>query len=333
MLMPECNLFSIQAFYTTIGIFPPFSLVVSVFSPIFAAVMSKYIRFDWAMKRLLRNKANHVVLEGFLSVLLEQDIKILHFLESEGNKSDANDKYNRVDIMCEDADKRKIIIEVQNERQYGYLYRMLYGTSKVITDYMESGDKYEKVQKVFSINIVYFDLGQGSDYVYRGRTDFRGLHDGELLKLSRKQRELFGGEEPGDLMPEYFVLKVNNFDKVAKESLDQWISFLKTGDIPDSFTAQGLPEARERLRVDSLSDKERLEYTRELERRAIENDVMKTYYIDGKDDGLKEGMEEGRKEGKDEANRENARRMKADGMPTELIAKYTGLTEAQVNAL
>ena len=307
--------------------------------------MSKYIRFDWAMKRLLRNKANHVVLEGFLSVLLEQNITILHFLESEGNKTDAADKYNRVDIMCEDAGGRKIIIEVQNERQYGYLYRMLYGTSKVITDYMESGDKYEKVQKVFSINIVYFDLGQGSDYVYRGRTDFRGLHDGELLKLSRKQRELFGGEEPGDLMPEYFVLKVNNFDKVAKDSLDQWISFLKTGDIPDSFTAQGLPEARERLRVDRLPDKERLEYTRELERRAIENDVMKTYYIDGKDDGLKEGFEEGMEKGKaegmaegvekgkSEANRENARRMKADGMPTELIVKYTGLTEEQINTL
>ena len=328
--------------------------------------MSKYIRFDWAMKRLLRNKANHVVLEGFLSVLLEQNIKILHFLESAGNKTDAADKYNRVDIMCEDAGGRKIIIEVQNERQYGYLYRMLYGTSKVITDYMESGDKYEKVQKVFSINIVYFDLGQGSDYVYRGRTDFRGLHDGELLKLSRKQRELFGGEEPGDLMPEYFVLKVNNFNKVAKaasereqsdacissaereqarpevkESLDQWISFLKTGDIPDSFTAQGLPEARERLRVDRLPDKERLEYTRELERRAIENDVMKTYYIDGKDDGLKEGYEEGMEKGMAEGMEKGAadkaaniaRSLKSMGLSLVDIVKATGLTEEQINAL
>ena len=306
--------------------------------------MNKYIRFDWAMKRLLRNKANHVVLEGFLSVLLEQDIKILNFLESErlrvgelssgmGNKTDAADKYNRVDIMCEDAGGRKIIIEVQNERQYGYLYRMLYGTSKVITDYMESGDKYEKVQKVFSINIVYFDLGQGSDYVYRGRTDFRGLHDGELLKLSRKQRELFGGEEPGDLMPEYFVLKVNNFNKVAKESLDQWISFLKTGDIPDNFTAQGLPEARERLRVDSLPDKERLEYTRELERRAIENDVMKTYYIDGKDDGLKEGYEKGVEKGMEKGMEKVAHNLKSMGLSFDDIVKATGLTEEQINAL
>ena len=98
--------------------------------------MNKYIRFDWAMKRLLRNKANHVVLEGFLSVLLEQDIKIHKFLESEGNQESANDKYNRVDIMCEDKDGRKMIIEVQNEREYGYFHRMLYGTSKAITEYM-----------------------------------------------------------------------------------------------------------------------------------------------------------------------------------------------------
>ena len=30
----------------------------------------RYIRFDWAVKRLLRNKANFGVLEGFLTVLL-----------------------------------------------------------------------------------------------------------------------------------------------------------------------------------------------------------------------------------------------------------------------
>lgn len=246
--------------------------------------MNKYIRFDWAMKRLLHNKANFVVLEGFLSVLLEQDIKIHKFLESEGNQDDAHDKYNRVDIMCEDAAGRRIIIEVQNERAYSYFQRMLYGTSKAITDYMELGDDYDKIQKVFSINIVYFDFGQGSDYVYRGRTDFRGLHDGEPLHLSEQQRKLFGADEPADLLPEYYVLKVNNFNKVAKESLDQWISFLKTGDIPDTFNAPGLPEARERLRIDSLPDNERRQYVREMERRMVENDVMKSKIIDERED-------------------------------------------------
>lgn len=304
--------------------------------------MNKYIRFDWAMKRLLRNKANHVVLEGFLSVLLEQDIKIHKFLESEGNQESANDKYNRVDIMCEDKDGRKMIIEVQNEREYGYFHRMLYGTSKAITEYMELGDGYEKVQKVYSISIVYFDLGQGTDYVYRGRTDFHGLHGGELLKLSPKQQEMFGGkQEPGDLMPEYYLLKVNNFNKVAKESLDQWISFLKTGDIPEEFDAQGLPEARERLRVDNLPDKERREYVRELERRMVENDVMNTYYIDGRDEGLKEGKEEGLREGKKEGLKEGkkkremeiARNMKGKNYPIEDIIDMTGLSAEEIAKL
>lgn len=301
--------------------------------------MSKYIRFDWAMKRLLRNKTNHVVLEGFLSVLLDQKIKIHRFLESErlrvgelrsgiGNQEDANDKYNRVDIMCEDEDGRKLIIEVQNERQYGYFYRMLYGVSKVITDYMERGQDYDNVDKVFSINIVYFDLGQGTDYVYRGRTDFRGLHDGEILKLSKRQRELFGGEEPADLMPEYFVLKVNNFNKVAKESLDQWISFLKTGDIPEYFTAQGLPEAREKLRVDNLSEEERRNYFRELDRRMIEDDVTRSYYVDGKADGI----EEGKKKGKKERELEIARNLKGK-VPIEIIMESTGLSAEDIEGL
>ncbi len=48
--------------------------------------MKRLIRFDWAVKRLLRNKANFVILEGFLSELLSDDIKINNILESEGNQ-------------------------------------------------------------------------------------------------------------------------------------------------------------------------------------------------------------------------------------------------------
>ena len=133
------------------------------------------------------------------------------------------------------------------------------------------------------------------------------------------------------------VLKVNNFNKVAKESLDQWISFLKTGDIPEEFDAQGLPEARERLRVDNLPDKERREYVRELERRMVENDVMNTYYIDGRDEGLKEGKEEGLKEGelkgKKKREMEIARNMKGKNYPIEDIIDMTGLSAEEIAKL
>ena len=72
--------------------------------------MAKLIRFDWAMKSILRNKANFDVLEGFLSALLnDNDIRILNILESEGNQATADQKFNRVDLLIEDCHHRKII--------------------------------------------------------------------------------------------------------------------------------------------------------------------------------------------------------------------------------
>lgn len=286
---------------------------------------NKYIRFDWAIKRLLRNKANHVVLEGFLSVLLNEDIKIETFLESEGNQESSDDKYNRVDLLCEDSKGELIIVEVQNDRAYSYFHRMLYGTSKAITEYIELGQDYEKVRKVYSINIVYFELGQGSDYVYHGMTEFRGIHNDEVLMLSKKQSEMFNRERAGDIFPEYYVLKVNDFDSVAKTPLDEWVSFLKTGNIDDSYTAKGLPEAREKLRIDKLSDEERRDYIREMERRMVENDAMKSSFIDGKD--------EGRAEGRAEGILTVARNLKQSGMSLDEIVKMTGLSLQEIENL
>ena len=201
------------------------------------------IRFDWAMKRLLRDKSNYVVLEGFLSTLLGEDLHIKRFLESEANQSDATDKFNRADILVEDAQGRLLIVEVQNNRELDYFHRMLYGVSKTISEYINLGDDYDKVRKVYSINIVYFDLGQGEDYIYHGKTEFRGLHNPhDILKLSVRQREMFVGKEAGDIFPEYYVLRVNDFDKVAKTPLDEWVQFLKTGE-----TALLRPKACPRL--------------------------------------------------------------------------------------
>lgn len=138
--------------------------------------MTNYIRFDWAMKRMLRDKANHEVIEGLLTSLLGEKVTIKEFLESEGNQKYEDDKFNRVDILAENDRDELLIIEIQNTRELAYFQRMLYGVSKAITDYMELGDKYDKVRKVYSINIVYFDLGQGEDYVYHGKTIFKGMH-------------------------------------------------------------------------------------------------------------------------------------------------------------
>jgi predicted transposase/invertase (TIGR01784 family) len=228
--------------------------------------MEKFlIRFDWAIKRLLKNKANFSILEGFLSELFKHDIKIVSIIDNEGNKSRKDDKFNRVDILVEDINKELIIIEIQNQMEYDYFQRMLYGTSKVITDNIDTGQQYTKVKKVYSINIVYFDLGQGADYVYHGKTDFKGIHKQDLLNLSSKQIELFDKTMPSDLFPEYYVIKVNSFDNVAIDTLDEWIYFLKNTEIPEGFKAKGLLEAREILKIEKLSKTERKDYDSYLE--------------------------------------------------------------------
>lgn len=307
-------------------------------------MQENYIRFDWAMKRLLRDKANYVVLEGFLASLLGKRFKIHRFLESEGNQEDEEDKYNRVDILAESEDGELCIIEVQNSRELSYFHRMLYGVSKAITEYIGLGKPYEEVRKVYSINIVYFELGQGKDYVYHGKTEFVGLHQPhDTLKLSVRQNEKFFGNKEldvmkrkaaSDLFPEYYVLRVNDFDKVATTPLDEWIEFLKTGNISAKAKAAGLPEARERLRVDALSDKDKQAYYRHME--SVRH--MKSLFDTSRDEGYEEGMDKGLAKGMDmglaqglakgrsERAKEIAKQLKAMGLTTEQIAQATGLT-------
>ena len=161
----------------------------------------KLISFDWAMKRLLRNKANFGILEGFLSELLHDDIKIKNLLESESNRETKEDRSNRVDMLVENSKGELIIVEVQRETEYDYLQRILFGASKLLLEYMEKAMAYSKIRKIISVSLVYFDLGMGEDYAYHGMTQFIGLNKGDILKLSNVQQELYKTEKISDIYP------------------------------------------------------------------------------------------------------------------------------------
>ena len=301
-------------------------------------ISDKYVRFDWAMKRLLRDKANYGVVEGLITTLLGKKIKIQKLLESESNQDSEDAKQNRVDLLAEDEQGSLFLIEVQNETEFAYFQRMLFGASKLVTEYINRGQGYEKVRKVYSINIVYFNLGQGKDIVYHGKTEFRGIHDGEILQLSPFQRQKFDADVVSDLYPEYFILKVNDFNRWSRVPLEQWIYVLNTGDIPEDADAPGLDEAREKLRIARMTKAELNSYYRHLDNVVILRDNIETATWEGKmegraegrAEGLAEGRAEGRAEGLAERNVEIARSMKADNLPAETIMKYTGLTSEEI---
>ena len=300
--------------------------------------MSSYIRFDWAMKRLLRNKANFAVLEGLLTTLLNDKITIQKLLESESNQEEEFDKYNRVDMLAEDSKGTLLLIEIQNNNEYAYFQRMLFGTSKLVTEYINRGEGYDKVRKVYSINIVYFSLGHGKDIVYHGKTEFRGIHQNDLLELSPFQRQTFKVDTVSQLYPEYYILKVNDFNQVAKTPLEEWIYYLNTGEIPEKAQAPGLDAARERLKLDKMSKDELKAYYRHLDNIVILRDNIHTERAEGRaesraeglEEGRAEGLEEGRAKGVEEARKQSAVRMKAKGFSAEDIADITGLSLEEI---
>ena len=272
------------------------------------ATRRKLVSFDWAMKRLLRSKANFDILEGFLSELLHQDIKILEILESETNKATKEDKYSRIDLKVKNSDGEIILIEVQYESELDFLQRLLYGVSKTIAEHFYQGDSYSKIVKVISIAIVYFDLGKGSDYIYRGSTSFIGIHNQEPLALSSLQQKVYKKDFPAELYPEMYIIKVKNFDDFAKNTLDEWIYFLKNEEIKDNFKARGLLKAKKELDIMKMDEKQRKQYQAYLEDLSYQASMVESTYgvgkLEGEQIGIKKGIKKGREEGKKEGREE-----------------------------
>jgi predicted transposase/invertase (TIGR01784 family) len=291
--------------------------------------MKTLISFDWAVKRLLRNKANFGILEGFLSELISEDIKIDSILESESNKLNKYQKFNKVDLLVRNSKGELIIIEVQNNQEQDYLLRILFGTSILLVNNIDEGKDYMDVKKIISVNIVYFDLGQGEDYIYHGTTNFTGLYKKDILKFSVDQQLLFKTDNIHKIYPEYYIIKVNQFDDIAKNTLDEWIYFLKKDEIKDEFKAKGLKDAKKQLNVMNLSKPDRQDYESYIENQRYERSMILTNYKVGE---LK-GREEGKIEGKIEEKIEIAKKCLEKAMSIKDIAELTGLSKEEIEKL
>ena len=96
---------------------------------------------------------------------------------------------------------------------------------------------------------------------------------------------------------------------------------MNTGEIPSSATALELEEARERLKLDSMTKDELVAYYRHLDNIVILRDNIYTE------------REEGRAEGREEANWDNARNLKKTGVAIDIISQATGLSKEEIEKL
>lgn len=286
------------------------------------------------MKHMLRDKANFDILEGFITVLTGETVHIEEILESESNQDSADDKFNRVDIKAKNSRGHLILVEVQLTRQLYYLQRILYGTCKAITEHINVGDKYDQVKKVYSISILYCDYGQGDDYVYHGQTQFKGLHTGSDLVVSMKEEGVIVQHLPGKVFPEYYIVRVNAYNKVPDSPLDEWMTYLKSGKVKEDTRTPGLQQVKKKLRYLSMSAKERREYDAHMDTIMVQNDVLDTAREEGWTEGLEKGMAEGRAQGLAQGLAEGRAEGRAEGMAEGLSkGMEKGVTNVAANLI
>jgi len=283
------------------------------------------VSFDWAIKNILRDKANYDVLEGFLHALLKEKITITDLLESESNQDNREMKYNRVDVLAINSKGEHIIIEVQYSPEQSYFKRLLYGTSKDIVENAKIGIDYCNIKKVYSVSLIYFDVeakgGEKTDrdYVYHGRVEFTGLHNGKKVEINPTYLVGYDSEQKDDIdiFPEYFIIPLEVFNDAVNDDLDEWIYAFKNHEVKEEFTSVGIQELGEKLDFVTMSPEQQKKYKKYLEDLASDRGVLELNSL----------------KAKKEKALEIAQNFKDLGTPLEIIAKATGLRIEELEEL
>ena len=146
---------------------------------------------------------------------------------------------------------------------------------------------------------------------------------------------------PTDVFPEYYIVRVNEFNDVARTPLEEWLDYLKNNRIKDDTRTPGLKEARQRLLYLTMSDADRKAYLAHMDNLRVQKDVLDSAKleglmegkIEGRIEGIREGRIEGKAEGKIEGKTEVAKNMKSAGLAVQTIMQFTGLTQEQIDQL
>ena len=152
--------------------------------------------------------------------------------------------------------------------------------------------------------------------------DFIGIHHNDKLSLGWAQKKKFTRDYPSDIFPEVYLIKVNNFDDIAKTPLDEWIYFLKNTDLPKEYSAKGLNQLNEKLNYDKMDATTKQQYDEYLTNVRISNSALETASLKGKHEGKQEGRQE---------ERENLIIKMFDlGQEIKLISKITEMSENEI---
>ena len=257
------------------------------------------LRYDWAIKRLLRDSANYSIINGFLSALLERPVAIQEVLEGESNLDSPTDKLTRVDILVKEADGSLCIIEIQNDPSIYFIKRMVFAVAQRITQSITKGTSYEEVKHVEIIYLLYHPFAGGKGYIYDYKGEFIDRHSGVPLVLTEAENK---NNKVDKIMPGYHIVALDNYVDTLEKSVDYWLYLLKYEELPEGKAPIDpvLLYAKQQVDTLFLNPIERKEHDRYLDDIRQLHDKTYTRYAEGIEKGEKIGMEKGLKKGRKE---------------------------------
>jgi len=319
------------------------------------------ISFDYAIKDILRDKANFDILSGFLTELLEKPVTVLEVLESETNPATPatigkkagktgklrtvrnTGKVSRMDLKAKIDDDELAVFEIQYFDKVDFMGKILFNACKTVVEQINIGAKFD-VKKVYSINISYYGLDAEDEYVFTATLkEFKGIHYDEVIPFSQKIDPTSGA--PKDIHPEYFLILPNNFEdeeererksqnrirdfvpkKPTKSKFDEWVYVLKNSVVKSEFTAAGIQAAGDKLNMLNMTPQQKEEYEAELIAMAARKSELQTAELKGEAIGLQKGEEIGLQKEKTDA----VIRGHNKGHSIDTIAEFTDLTTEQI---
>ena len=293
------------------------------------------ISFDYAIKYLLRDKGDYAIVEGFISALLKtvgyDEIKIIALLESESNREDGKSKRSLADLIVEDKNHRKYIIEIERNVKDSFIHKACFNTSRLIVDNLAQREDYTDIVKVFHISLLYFPIGNAP--IYHGKTIIHEIGTNEKLNLHIKNPDTGDVFDATGILPEYFFISIPSFNDVLEKEIDDWLYVMKNDDVPTKFHSPYMKLVAEKLSILKMTPSERANYSYYLKKLYNDRDEMSAAESRGLEKGREEGREEGREDGKKAEKIEIAKNLLTAGVAENIVASTTGLSEFEIKSI
>ena len=293
------------------------------------------ISFDYAIKYLLRDKGDYEIVEGFISALLKShgysDVKIISLLDTESNKENRKGKRSLADLVVEDAEHNKYIVEIERQYKDNFIHKACFNTSRLIVDHLAERMDYMEIVKVFHISLLYFPVGKGA--IHHGKTIIRELETGEKLAvhiIHPETGKILG--DATDILPEYFIISVPLFNDRLEKEMDDWLYVLKYDEVPAIYHSPYMQRVADKLSILKMTPEEQNSYYAYMKQMYNDRDELQAAISKGR----REGREEERKiyeEKLAEEKKEMACKMLAKGMGIEDVKEFTGLSADIINSL